>query len=213
MEKTYFDKDERELILYAIRAFLLILLITLFLFTFTISYKKILYIAFNLFTLFLIFSITYFLFVENKQDRKLLNGIWRIYFPSIIVLFTMVSNIDTYVTNCKIDYYKTELNYYLTIGDKERLKSIHDNYVEIYNSHIVHIFEKEKVKNIVQDSNEKQQESNEYIFWYANFLINMVNCLSLLMFLKCFTELSKFKIRIKKDVNIKVYQKGRFINR
>lgn len=213
MKKNYFGKDEKNLVLYLIRAVMLMVLIILFLFTFHISYLKIVSFSFNLITAFLLFSITYFLFVENKEDRKLLAEIWKIYFPSIIVLFTMVSSIDTYITNSKMDYYKTELNYSLTVGDTERIKQIHEDYLEVYSNHIVRIFEKEKVKNIVDDSTEKKQENEEYIFWYANFLINMINCLSLLMFLKCFTELSKFKIEIKKNIDTIVYKKGKFIKR
>lgn len=105
--------SKNEIIIYSCRVFFLISIISLFLSTFWIPYDVISKTSFNLILTFSISSVFYYSFIENKEDRILLVNIWKIYFPSIIVLYSVIFSVDNNVSNIRIDFYKTNLNYYL----------------------------------------------------------------------------------------------------
>lgn len=205
MRTNFLNKSR---IIYFFRIIFLILIIFLFSSTFLISYEVISITSFNLISIFSLFSIIYFSFIENKEDRGLLVDIWKIYFPSIILMFSIIFSIDNYATNVRIDSQKTILNYYLKQNNIEESKIAFNQYNEAINKHL-EIFKKEDLSDVVQKTffdakkeNKKGDENKKFIFWYANFLINMINILTLFMFLRCFVELSKFKINIEEVINI-----------
>lgn len=203
----------KEILIYAFRIILAFAILFLFFSTFWIPYKIITTTSFNLIFIFSVFSVGYFSFIENKEDRTLLVDMWKIYFPSIFLLFSLVFSIDNYVTTTKLDFYKTNLNYYLKQENKQDMEIAFKEYTEAITKHLS-TFNKEEIKDVIQKNLITKQEENtkdkEYIFWYANFLVNIINILTLFMFLRCFVELSKFKINIK---NLIIYKKGKFIQR
>lgn len=208
-KKTNID----EIVIYSFRIILAFSILFLFFSTYWISYKVITTTSFNLIFLFSIFSVGYFTFIENKEDRTLLVDIWKMYFPSIFLLFSLVFSIDNYITATKLDFYKTNLNYYLKQENKQEKEIAFKEYTEAITKHL-NTFDGEPIKDVIQkkliNEKEENQKEEKYIFWYANFLVNIINMLTLFMLLRCFVELSKFKIDKKNPI---IYKKGKFIKR
>lgn len=202
-----------EIIIYLFRLFLAFSILFLFFCTYWIPYEVITTTSFNLIFLFSVFSVGYFSFIENKEDRTLLVDIWKIYFPSVFLLFSLVFSIDNYLTVTKLNFYKTNLNYYLKQENKQDIEIAFKEYTEAITKHL-NTFDKEPIRDVNQKNLINKQEKNirdeKYIFWYANFLVNIINILTLFMFLRCFVELSKFKINKKNSI---IYKKGKFIQR
>ncbi|MCT7536990.1 hypothetical protein [Aliarcobacter butzleri] len=204
--------NKKLIVIYLSRLFLAFSILFLFFCTYWIPYKVITTTSFNLIFLFSIFSVGYFSFIENKEDRTLLVDMWKIYFPSIFLLFSLVFSIDNYITTTKLDFYKTNLNYYLKQENKQNMEIAFKEYTEAITKHLS-TFNKEEIKDVIQKNLINKQEDakdKKYIFWYANFLVNVINILTLFMFLRCFVELSKFKIDKKSSI---IYKKGKFIQR
>ncbi|MCG3670620.1 hypothetical protein L5F33_10110 [Aliarcobacter butzleri] len=179
--------------IYIIRILLLLGIIYLYTHTFRISSYNLIMIFFGLITLFCLSSLIYYSFYENIEDRKLLINIWKIYIPSIVVLLSILFAIDKYNLNNKIDYYKTKIDYFSKIDNKEEMKIIFKEYSEIVEKDI-NFFSKKELEKFDKTYSDNKQEEKEYIIGYINFITNIMNILTLIMFLRSFIELSKFVI-------------------
>lgn len=179
--------------IYIIRILLLSGIIYLYTHTFLISSYNLIMIFFELITLFCLSSLIYYSFYENIEDRKLLINIWKIYIPSIVVLLSILFAIDKYNLNNKINYYKTKIDYFSKIDNKEEMKIIFKEYSEIVEKDI-NFFSKKELEKFDKTYGDNKQEEKEHIIGYINFITNIMNILTLIMFLRSFIELSKFKI-------------------
>lgn len=207
-----------------LRIIIYFFIIFLILFFQSISYKDILSLSFMLIILFTFISLTFYTFKEDREDRKLLINIWKMYAPSILLLYSSLFSIYNFISNQEIDFMKTELNYNIELRKDENNQNIKD----IYNSYKKkmeeqkEIFDKRyiiEIKNFKEYMkiiyNKKYQSYNikpnsngdNYIFWWANPILLIINLLTLFMFMRLINELNLKKRVINYSINLDIIQK------
>lgn len=175
---------------------------------FSISYKDMLIISFLLNMIFLAISLTYYSISGNNKYRKSLLDIWKIYAPSILVLFTILFSTYNYILNQEIDYEKTKLNYNLQIKNEnkyENIKAAYNSYEEKIKNELKmydkrYILEIKNFKEYFSEMNnlndiKPNSDEDNYIFWWAHPILYLINLLTLFMLLRFFTELNIINIR------------------
>lgn len=185
--------------IYIIRGILLFGTFFMFLATYLRPFDELFKFALNISLIYLMLTFTYFAFLATSEDRKILVNMWKVYFPSVFILFAIVYTTDTYVTKTKIDHEKVKLNYYLKSKDFDKAKEVFEKYNLMVESHIK-TYDKEKVEESVKKSFSQEKnttEKDKYVLWYVNIPINLINILTMLFFVWGFTELSIFSIKRK----------------
>ncbi|MCG3674289.1 hypothetical protein L5F46_05805 [Aliarcobacter butzleri] len=204
---AYIKKFVRINFLNFFKSLIFVFMILLIIFFMNISYKDIVFLSSILIVLFSLTSLILYTFKENKEDRKLLINIWRMYAPSIIILHSILFSIGNFINNQEIDFIKTELNYNIQLKKDENNQNINDIY-NIYKEKMEKqkkIFDKKyiiEIKNFKEyvrmittneyDSNNIKPNSNNdnYILWWANPILLITNLLTLFMFMRLATEVN-----------------------
>lgn len=140
--------------------------------------------------LFLIYLIVSVIFFSYHKDKKVTDNIlkmWKLYFPTIMLMsvffFTMEANIRNFV----IDKYKTQINYHIAIKSKDLNKTI-EKYESLVNQHI-NSYKPQKIKSLYNDTEKKLPtvKKDTYI-WYQNISLAIMNIMTLFMFLWALVE-------------------------
>ena len=204
------EKFVRINFLYFFKSLIFIFMILLIIFFMNIAHGDIISLSVILIALFALISLTLYTFKEDKEDRKLLINIWRMYAPSILLLYSILFSIYGFISNKEIDFIKTDLNYNIQLKKDENINDIYKTYKEKMEKHKrifdkIYINEVKNFKEFMSTISIKKDEDNEvkanpnddnYIFWWANPILLIINLLTLFMFMRLVTE-----VNCKKTVN------------
>jgi hypothetical protein len=78
-----------------------------------LTFEQLFHISFVLIWTYLFFSLMYFSFIANDDDRDTLLEIWKLYFPVIVLMVGFLFSIESYIKDTKSNFYKTKLMYEL----------------------------------------------------------------------------------------------------
>lgn len=145
-------------------------------------------------SIFTVLTVIYYAYFADENDGKILISLWKVYFSTIFILVTVLFSTFGYIIDKTNDLQKTKINYYLEIDEKEKAKEHFEVYVKSNNA-LFNLFSPIKITDLVQKglSENTSDKGNNDIFWYVNFLLFLINLMTIVMFLICLVELSKFK--------------------
>lgn len=126
------------------------------------------------------------------------------YAPSILLLYSILFSIYGFISNKEIDFIKTDLNYNIQLKKDENINDIYKTYKEKMEKHKrifdkIYINEVKNFKEFMSTISIKKDEDNEvkanpnddnYIFWWANPILLIINLLTLFMFMRLVTEVN-----------------------
>ena len=182
---------------------LIVLLIFIFLTsTFIIGYIRLLKIAINLMSIYLILTLIYFSFYADKEDRTTILNMWKIYFSVITIMIVFLYSMESNLRKIALDYQKTKLNYEIKIKSND-INNTFTEYTNIITQYL-DSNKKEKLIDIKKPIKENTKKEEGYTIWYANFAVGVMNIITLFMFLWSLLELKIFQ-------NKKVSKKQNFL--
>ena len=146
---------------------------------------------------FLTLTLLYLVFVSNKKDREFLLNVYKLVFPSAIILIFVLFSYSDNLNKTKIDYFKTKIRYD-QITKENSLKEYED-YIESYlNKNIktknsleeILLGNPENKKRIKKEEKEEKETTYDFIL---NSCASFLSILILFAFLWCLKELSIYK--------------------
>ena len=153
-----------------------------------------LYLAF----LWLPFSLFYFVYTENKEDRSTILKMWKVYFSIITLMFVYMFITETYIKKLKIDYYKTKLMYEIRMNANiNTIKGTFKNFEE-HTIKSIKYLEPQDI-NLTKDFHHKKVDQKPYKILYANVSAGIMTIVTLFMLLWALSELSWFQSTKKKN--------------
>ncbi len=180
--QSYFLKHKQSVVI-VLKAILITLIIMLLSVTFKAPYVNLLNWFLTTITIYLILTLLYFSYLADEKERNTILTMWKLYFSIVAIMIAIFYNIEDNINKQKIDYQKTKISYQLKQGSNE-VNSTFETYSSLISAYINNISPEDKTN---KPKNEKR------IITYANFTVNILNIITLLMFLWALTEFKIFK--------------------
>lgn len=153
------------------------------------SYEDLVHGSFKWITSYLILSLIYFSYTQDKEERAIVLNMWKIYFSIISLMLIFLYSLESNIRNVSLDFQKTKLSYelQLKLGDSNLTFNEYNNTIQDY---------------LKSNQNEKVPEFNEtkpikevhepFLTWYGNFAFGVINIITWFMFLWSIVELKIF---------------------
>jgi heme/copper-type cytochrome/quinol oxidase subunit 4 len=180
--QNYFLKHKKSVVI-VLKMILITLIIMLMSVTFKAPYINLLNWFFTTIIIYLILTLLYFSYLADEKERTTILTMWKLYFSIIAIMTAIFYNIEDNINKQKIDYQKTKLSYQLKQGSNE-VNSTFETYTSLISAYI---------NNISAEDRTNKQKNDKRIITYANFTVNILNIITLFMFVWALSEFKIFK--------------------
>ncbi|NQY23610.1 MAG: hypothetical protein HRT41_06225 [Campylobacteraceae bacterium] len=179
-------------VIIGLKIFILLWILVFLIVTFTASYLKLLSVAINLMIMYLIFTLVYFSFLAEKEERIVILNMWKVYFSVVTIMFIFMYSTESNLRKDSLDYQKTKLDYELRTNSNNINKTFFA-YSNIVTQHL-NSNKQEKLIDISKVSIRNKKEK-VYTLWYANLSVSVIIIITLFMFLWSLIELKFFQYK------------------
>ncbi|RXK14559.1 hypothetical protein CP965_03690 [Halarcobacter mediterraneus] len=151
--------------------------------------------------IFSLFLVQYYTLYSTDDDKEIILEILKSYYKIIFLLSTLFFALTAYLVDKELDFKKNEIEYSFKVN-----KTIYDSkwfiisqeykdYKKSYES-LLEIFSPVPIKYMISTENENNEKIEKPIIWFINLTCFLINLFTIFYILRCFNELSKFKIHI-----------------
>ncbi len=170
----------------------------------SISFDKLLRAFFSIALFWIFTSLIYFGYTNNKNDRRVIFSMWKVYYPTLIFMFAFIFNVEANIRNIKAEYFKTKLLYEIkTNVNIQQLKDTFSNYKR-FSIESIDFLEPNEV-NLTKEFSQNKQSSKDYKILYGNLGVGIMIITTLFMILWAVVELSLFKVTDAKSSKFKKF--------